>query len=192
MHEYDLIADWYASARNSDIGLPELTALVSSLPPGAAVLDIGCGTGIPLTTALVDAGCDVVAIDSSEKMLAHFRRNLPDVSVKCAAIQTCDLDPRRFDAALAWGVIFHLTPEEQLAAFAKVASVLKPGGRFLFTSGDMNGSIGGEMNGVTFPYFSFDVEGYRQLLAEHGLTLVDVHKDRGDNTYYLAERRESK
>jgi SAM-dependent methyltransferase len=189
MHEYDLIADWYAADRSSIIGIPELTALIASLTPGAAVLDIGCGNGIPLTAALVDAGCDVFAIDSSEKMLAHFRRNLPDVGVTCAAIQTCDFDSRRFDAVLAWGVIFHLTPEEQRTAFAKVASVLKPGGRFLFTSGDVDGSIEGQMNGVTFKYFSLDVEGYRCLLVEHGMKLIDVHQDSGGNTYYLAEGR---
>ena len=192
MHEYDLIADWFAAERSRDIGIPEVTALIASLPPRAAVLDVGCGSGLPLTAALVDAGCDVLAIDSSEKMLALFRRNLPGVSAKCAAIQTCDLDSRHFDAAVAWGVIFHLTPEEQQAAFAKVASVLKPGGRFLFTSGDVNGSTEGQMNGVTFKYFSFNVEGYRQLLAEYGMSLIDVHKDHGDNTYYLAERREAK
>ena len=32
MHEYDLIAEWYASDRNSEIGVPEVTSLASSLP----------------------------------------------------------------------------------------------------------------------------------------------------------------
>ena len=167
MHEYDLIADWYSAQRTGEIGTPEVRALVNSLKPGASVLDIGCGSGIPLTRALVDAGCDVFAIDSSEKMLAHFRRNLPDVGATCAAIQTCRLDGRLFDAALAWGVMFHLTPEVQRTAFAKVATLLRPGGLFLFTSGDVDGSIEGQMNGVTFRYFSFDVEGYRRVLGEH-------------------------
>jgi SAM-dependent methyltransferase len=191
MHEYDLIADWYVAGRKrGDIGIPELTTLIAALPRGAAVLDIGCGDGIPLTATLVDAGCDVFAIDSSEEMVARFRQNFPTVPVTCAAIQAYDFEARTFDAVHAWGVIFHLTPEAQGAAFAKVAALLKPGGLFLFTSGDVDGSIEGQMNGVTFRYFSFDEAGYRNLLLGHGLKIIDVHTDRGGNTYYLAERRE--
>jgi hypothetical protein len=66
--------------------------------------------------------------------------------------------------------------------------VLKAGATFLFTSGDRDGSIDGVMNGVTFHYFSFSVEGYRSLLCENGFTLLDVHADRGENTYYLARK----
>ena len=39
MHEYDLIAEWYASDRNSEIGVPEVTSLASSLLRGASVID---------------------------------------------------------------------------------------------------------------------------------------------------------
>jgi hypothetical protein len=49
MHEYDLIADWYASDRGQakrPVCVPEVTDLASSLPRGSRVLDIGCGTGI--------------------------------------------------------------------------------------------------------------------------------------------------
>jgi len=34
-----------------------------------------------------------------------------------------------------------------------------------------------------FRYFSFSVDGYRRMLREHDLTLVDVHTDSGKNTY---------
>jgi hypothetical protein len=44
------------------------------------------------------------------------------------------------------------------------------------------------MNGVPFRYWSFSVEGYRDLLREHGLTLIETHKDCGENIYYLARR----
>jgi SAM-dependent methyltransferase len=108
MHEYDLIADWYAADRSHDIGIPEMTALARSLPQGATVLDIGCGTGIPVTRALLAVGCYVFAVDSSSRMIEKFRANFPDIPALCAAIQSCDLQSRTFDAAVAWGVMFHL------------------------------------------------------------------------------------
>jgi len=48
----------------------------------------------------------------------------------------------------------------------------------------------GKMNGVTFRYFSYSVHSYRRILGDHGFTLVDVHVDSGNNTYYLAKKAE--
>ena len=56
MREYDLIADWYASERVSQTGVPEAAALAHSIAIGGRVLDIGCGNGIPITRALLSAG----------------------------------------------------------------------------------------------------------------------------------------
>ena len=44
------------------------------------------------------------------------------------------------------------------------------------------------MNGVVFRYFSFSIDNYRRILGEHGFTLLDVHADSGQNTYYLARK----
>jgi predicted N-acetyltransferase YhbS/ubiquinone/menaquinone biosynthesis C-methylase UbiE len=190
MYEYDLIVDWYAADRRTDIGVPEITALISSLPPHATVLDVGCGNGVPLTRALLQAGCHVVGVDSSSRMLERFRVNCPDTPAICSTIQSLDSEGKTFDAVVAWGVMFHLPHEEQAQAIAKVSNVLKPGGLFLFTSGDEDGSIEGKpMNGVPFRYFSFSIENYRRLLAQHMLALLDVHRDGGDNIYYLARRQ---
>ena len=191
MHEYDLIADWYSTDHNLVTAIPEVTSLIASLPAGASVLDVGCGNGIPVTRTLLAAGCHVLGVDSSAKMLAKFQVNCPGTPSVCSTIEACDLHGRMFDAAVAWGVIFHLTHAVQAMAIAKVSEALKPGGLFLFTSGDENGSVeGGVMNGVTFPYYSFTVDGYRDLLRTHGLTLIETHYDAGHNLYYLA-RRES-
>jgi SAM-dependent methyltransferase len=193
MREYDLIADWYARDRTHLTGVPEVQALTATLSPGAAVLDVGCGNGIPLTKLLVDAGFNVLGVDSATRMVEQFRTNLPGTPVMCSPIQTTRLPIDRFDAAIAWGVIFHLTHGDQALAFAKVARALKPGGRFLFTSGDRgdkddNGIEGAPMNGVPFHYWSLTREGYRELLRQHGLRLIEVHQDGGQNTYYLAEK----
>ena len=46
--------------------------------------------------------------------------------------------------------------------------------------------ITGTMNDVTFHYYA--VPSYRELIAEHGFVLVDVHDDPAANTYFLARR----
>jgi SAM-dependent methyltransferase len=190
MHEYDLIADWYATERVGPGGMPEIESLIAMLPGAATVLDVGCGNGIPLTKALLAAGCKVVGVDSSPRMLERFQSNCPGTPFICSPIQSADLQGQLFDASVAWGVLFHQPHDEQRKAIAKVASALKPGGSFLFTSGDQDGDKQGEpMNGVPFHYWSFTIEGYRELLAQNGMTLVDVHRDAGQNTYYLAAKQ---
>ncbi len=190
MREYDLIAEWYASDRKAPGGVPEATALASSIPPGARVLDIGCGNGMPITRALLSAGHRVIGLDSSSEMLARFWRNCPDTPAVRGVVQSCPFADGTFDAAIAWGVMFHLNQDDQINAIVSVSRVLKTGAPFLFTSGDVDGvtPLEGTMNGVVFRYFSFSIDTYRRVLGEHGFTLLDVHADRGKNTYYLAQR----
>jgi hypothetical protein len=73
---------------------------------------------------------------------------------------------------------------------SSVSRVLKTGAAFLFTAGDVDGFDGKEntMNGVMFRYFSFSIDNYRRILADHGFTLANVHADSGNNFYYLAQK----
>src|ERR1700730_1392728 len=49
------------------------------------------------------------------------------------------------------GVLFHLSHDRQMQARVNVAPVLTPGALWLFTSGDQDGRVNGEMNGRTVP-----------------------------------------
>jgi len=192
VREYDLIAEWYASERVDETGVPEATALASSIPLGSLVLDVGCGNGIPITRALLSKRHRVVGLDSSHAMLTRFRQNCREALPVQGIVQSCPFADCIFDAAVAWGVMFHLRPEDTIKAIASVSRVVKIGAPFLFTSGTVDGFDGkdGTMNGVTFRYFSHSVDGYRRILGDHGFRLIDVHADKGNNTYYLANKTE--
>lgn len=193
VREYDLIAEWYTSERDHRTGVPEATALASSIPRGSVVLDVGCGNGIPITRALLSEGHRVVGLDSSSAMLAHFKRNCPEAFAVRGIVESCPFGDGVFDAAVAWGVMFHLNPEDAIRAIANVSRTLKRGAPFLFTSGDVDAfdAKDGTMNGVTFRYFSYSAPSYRRILGDCGCTLVDVHADGGNNTYYLAQKAET-
>jgi len=190
MREYDLIAEWYASERVDQTGVPEATALASSIPRGSLVLDIGCGNGIPITRALLSEGHRVIGLDSSSAMLAQFKRNCSETFAIRGIVESCPFADGVFDAAVAWGVMFHLNPENAIRAIANISRTLKDGAPFLFTSGDEDGfhAKEGRMNGVTFRYFSYSPQSYRRILGDHSFTLLNVHADSGNNTYYLAKK----
>ncbi|MEQ1871864.1 MAG: class I SAM-dependent methyltransferase [Vicinamibacterales bacterium] len=192
VREYDLIADWYAAERVDHTGVPEALALARLLPAGARVLDIGCGNGKPITEALLTADVRVVGMDSATTMLARFRLNVPAAPAVRAVAQTLPFVDERFEGAIAWGVMFHLPQAEEVKVIASVARVLRPGGSFLFTAGDVADDSGdhvGIMNGVSFRYYSFTMDSYRRLLADHGFHVVGFHKDAGNNGHYLAAKR---
>src|SRR5262245_40858925 len=105
MREYDAIAEWYASERTGTIGVPEVEALAGSIPRGARVLDVGCGNGIPITQALLNAGHLVVGLDSSSEMLSRFQRNLQGIPAVRGLVESCPFASGAFDAAVAWGVL---------------------------------------------------------------------------------------
>jgi 2-polyprenyl-3-methyl-5-hydroxy-6-metoxy-1,4-benzoquinol methylase len=98
------------------------------------VIDLGCGSGFPITEVLVDEGLNVFAVDAAPSFVHAFRRNLPNTPVLCEAVQDSTFFNRTFDGVLAWGLIFLLSPEDQRLLIQRFAEILAPGGRVLFTS----------------------------------------------------------
>ena len=75
---FDLIGKRYdESFVERDVQLAEGTWLIQQLPPGARVLDLGCGSGLPTAKQLLDAGVEVVGIDESAVMLDLARQQAP-------------------------------------------------------------------------------------------------------------------
>jgi 2-polyprenyl-3-methyl-5-hydroxy-6-metoxy-1,4-benzoquinol methylase len=71
-----------------------------SLPPGAAVIDLGCGPGFPITEVLVSEGLNVYAVDASPSFVEAFRRNLTGIPVVCEAVEDSTFFDRTFDAVV--------------------------------------------------------------------------------------------
>lgn len=100
---------------------------------GRRVLEIGCGTGRH-TQKLAGLGNDVTALDLSPGMLAvaRARPQLSDVSFIESDIFRFSVAPKdKFDAVIAALVLEHVDDLKSL--FAKVASLLKPGGEAFFS-----------------------------------------------------------
>jgi SAM-dependent methyltransferase len=103
------------------------TALIERIiaaSPGRDVLDVGIGTGIS-ARLFQAAGCRVLGVEADERM-ARFARNA-GTDVEVATIEAWDPAGRSFDAVVA-GQAWHWV--ESVAGAAKVAEVLRPGGRF--------------------------------------------------------------
>ena len=193
MREYDQLIDWYVSHRNPQIGVEDVARFSASLAPGSTVLDLGCGDGIPISRSLLQDGFKVYGIDSSLKMIEKFRKNFPDVSVQCSDLLESDFFGMTFDGVVAYGVMFHLTREDQSTVIARVSDHLNDGGVFLFNSGTEEGESVSEMNGVRIPQYSMSSVNYSLVLRQNGLMLVNDYSDEQSSCYvYVAQKSTSR
>lgn len=171
----------------STIGVDIVRRWAETLESGTDTLEIACGGGIPITRALLDSGLNVSAMDSSPTLVAAFRDRFPDTPVVCERVQQSDFFERRFGAVVAIGLLFLLDEADQLSLIRRVARLLRPGGRFMFTAPVQTGVwrdclTGGEST-------SLGRERYEAALMDAGFRLVGRYEDEGSNHHYDAELR---
>lgn len=161
------------------------------LAPGAAVLDVGCGTGVPIARYLAAAGYQVIGVDSSPELIALFQTNLPEAVAHVADMRRLELG-RTFGGLIAWDSFFHLNEADQRAMFPVFAGHAAPGAPLLFTSGPEAGEAIGSFEGEPLFHSSLDPDEYRHLLDRHGFDViahVSEDPDCGRHTVWLAQQR---
>jgi len=97
------------------------------LAPGAAVFEIGAGSGIATRRLLALGARPLVAIEPDDRLATFLRQAVPDdaLTVVVAPFEDAVLPTASFDAGVS-ATAFHWLPED--VALAKVAALLRPGG----------------------------------------------------------------
>ncbi len=175
------------SGRSTGVGVNAVRKWARTLPPGATAIDLGCGPGFPITEVLVAEGLDVFGIDAAPSFVQAFRRNLPNTTVACEPVQESRFFDRTFDAVLAWGLMFLLSPEDQQRLIQRIAEILVPGGRLLFTSPAEPVVWNDAMTGLESR--SLGAEEYRRQLSAVGLSVSSEYEDEGQNHYFDAFKK---
>lgn len=184
---YNSLAHEFMLRRSPTIGAATVREWARALPPGGEVLDLGCGHGVPISEALIQGGFEVYGVDASPWMAAAFRARFPQAHLACEAVEDSGFFGRTFDGVVAWGLFFLLAADAQVALIHRVAPVLRPGGRFLFTSPEQACTWTDVLTGRQS--VSLGKEVYEVTLAEAGLELLDEYQDEGENYYYDAWKR---
>ncbi|MBW2537108.1 MAG: methyltransferase domain-containing protein [Deltaproteobacteria bacterium] len=100
-------------------------ALERRLPPGAAVLDVGCGLGDVL--ASLGDRFERFGVDYSERNVAYVRQRLgAEVDVRQSAIETLPFDAGSMDGCICLEVLEHIEDDE--AAVIELGRVVREGG----------------------------------------------------------------
>lgn len=184
---YEGVAAEFMDLRaTSRIGAGAIEEWAAGLPARSAVLDLGCGHGVPVTEVLLHAGHRVWGVDASPALVEAFRRRFPEAEVECAPVQHSAFFGRSFQGVVAWGLLFLLSPGDQASLIRRVSRLLPPGGEFLFTAPHQDGEWEDRLTGGRS--VSLGRETYRALLEGSGMTVLREGEDEGGNHHVLAAR----
>jgi SAM-dependent methyltransferase len=172
---YDLLSRAYRADDAEDGAYGEwLDLLERRLEPGAAVLDLGCGNGIPVARRLAPHYA-FTGVDFSPVQVERARALVPMATFLCADMTRVQFPDASFDAVACLYALIHLPLEEQPMLLRRIHGWVRPGGLFVATVGhgawtgtakNWLGVEGGDM------WWSHaDTTTYRTWLTEAGLTI---------------------
>ena len=145
--------------------------MIDRLAPGARVLDLGCGTGVPTAGMLAESGLEAVGIDVSTEMLALARRNVPTGRFVAMDVMELDDSLGQFDGVCAFFCLLMLRRSDIPRVLRRVRSVLRPGG--LVAIGMVEGDL--DYAPVTFLGQPMSVTAYPQADLEAAIRAEGLH-----------------
>ena len=123
--KYDSV--WSSSTRQFIPPLLEAAEVSAKM----SILDVGCGPGY-VSAAAAERGANPIGLDFSGEMIGIAKRMFPQIEFREGDAQNLPFADGSFDRVLANFALLHLAAPER--ACAEACRVLKPGGRFGFTT----------------------------------------------------------
>jgi len=163
--------------------------LVSRLPRGARVVELGCGGGTEETRALAER-FRLTGVDLSAEQVRRARARVRGAEFVHGDITELELEPGSVDAVAAFYVLNHVPRELLSGLFARVHRWLVSGGLFLATlgAGDLPGWTGEWLRQPTH-FAGFAPEKNRRLLSDAGFELerdelVSIREPEGEAAFH--------
>jgi SAM-dependent methyltransferase len=175
---YDAVSVRYDEAYGGEAKYADwLGELGRCVPAGGAVLDLGCGSGVPVARTLAAGGFRVTGADISEVQVRRARQQVPDAEFVRADVTDASFVPGglgTFDAVVSFYALIHLPLDEQPRLLRRIGTWLRPGGWFVGTTGHRAWTgveddwLGG---GAPMWWSHADAATYRRWITEAGLTV---------------------
>lgn len=157
-----------------------LRKLVKLVPKSATVLDLGCGTGVPVDAYLIQQGFDVTGVDYCPRLITRARRNVPQGKFINQDFSRVSFDEEAFDAVVSLYAIFHIPRKEHKDLFLRIRSLLKHNGIMLVTLGTSDYEYGEEQGWCGAPVMAWSMYGpdtYEEMITNIGFTILESRSE---------------
>lgn len=174
---YDCVAGAYERLEQPGSEWPRLRRLrqlLARVPEGGAVLDLGCGNGVPALREIATRHA-ATGVDISRVQAKRARRNVPEATVMHADMAQLELAGDSFDAIVSFYAIEHVPRERHAELLSRVHSWLGPGGLLLFTvEARASYEATGDWLGQPMFFSQFGPDETVEFVREAGFTVESV------------------
>jgi SAM-dependent methyltransferase len=152
--------------------------ILSSLPAGSTVLELGCGTGLPTTKRLAER-FRLTGIDLSPRHIQLARQNVPWATFIQGDMTTTEFPQASFDGVAAFYSITHVPRTEHVALLRSIAGWLRPGGLLVATMGygDTEDVVEDDWLGAPMYFSHYDSETNKRLVAKAGFQIAGAQEE---------------
>lgn len=182
---YNKIAKKYSSSRNQFKNNKYLDKLINMLEPGSKILDIGCGSGIPIDKYLVDYGFKVKGIDFSKEQIKLARKNLPGGEFEVKDMSKLKEHEYKVDAVVSFYTIFHISKVKHLTLLRKINTYLNKDGLLLVTMGASEWEGKDNFHGTQMWWSHYDAEKNKEIIKEAGFEIIFDQIDKSGGEKHL-------
>ncbi len=187
--KYDSIAEGFARMRDSFYKEQKyLDELIKLIPNQSSILDVGCGSGYPIASYLIEKGFVVTGIDGSQKLLDIAQEKCPKMKGILGDVRSVTLT-EKFDAVVEWWCLFHIPKQEHEIMIHRFSKWLKPNGILEFTSGDAAyEATSSDMLDQELHYYSLDPSEYEKYLKHHNFKIILKESDQPEHLVWIAQK----
>jgi ubiquinone/menaquinone biosynthesis C-methylase UbiE len=174
---YDGISQEYlelVQSMGSTIRAKYLDMLIDLLSPGATILELGCGAGVPMTKRLVNEGFKVTGVDISREQLALAEKNVPEAMLILGDMTELEFDGSSFDAVTAFYSITHIPRNEHSNLLHLIFRMLKPGGILVANlgKGNLPDSVEADWLGKPMFFSHYDADTSEEIIRKTGFEII--------------------
>jgi SAM-dependent methyltransferase len=176
---YDALAprwDEWAAAVAPPFREDTLRRLATFVADGERVVELGCGTGVPVGQALA-ARYDYTGVDASPGMLERAHAAVLNGTFVHADMEATSFPAASLGAVVAFFSIIHVPRERHAALFASIATWLRPAGIFLGTlhsRDDPDDYAPNWLDAGPMRWSGYDAATNRTLLERAGFEVLDA------------------
>ncbi|KAM3086068.1 hypothetical protein ACMFMG_000205 [Clarireedia jacksonii] len=179
---FDAIGIKYEEAFSHNPGLIDFVKLaLKIIPEKASVLDIGCGTGTPVSSMVAESGRKIYGIDNSSTMISLSQKAAPDGTFE--VINFFDYEPKSLLMLSSLSFVFTtraistwIVPNGYLFLATMVADDFEKE-RLLEPDGDYGGRRASTIfMGASALALVFPMEGWKSILKDAGFNFLQENQ----------------